>query len=155
MEQEVQNGFSSLLRMGAMLGSTYGSYLTHAIAQPNWIRDKMTGWYRTHFAAVPQLPQSDRTAMAEAVTALETCIADCAAWLLSLLDELPLVLQWSQALDDAAQEASKHYEPVLDTAGQLAWMIDEAEQSGLADERIVHRYDMEDSEAEAAMKLIE
>lgn len=56
MEQDVRNGFTRLLKLGMMLGSTYGAYLTHALSQPNWIRDKMTGWYHTHFAAVPRLP---------------------------------------------------------------------------------------------------
>lgn len=155
MEEDVRDGFSRLLRMGVLMGSTYGSYLENALSQPNWIRDRMTGWYHTHFAQVKDMADTDRQPLPETVRALRLCAADCAAWLEAILDNLPPVLQWADALQSAAAEAQKRYEPVLDTAGQLAWMIDEAEQSGLAEENFVHRYDMEDSEAEAAMKLID
>ena len=155
MEEDVREGFSRLLRMGVLMGSTYGTYLENALSQPSWIRDRMTGWYHTHFSDVRHLTDEERAPLPEAVKALRLCVADCAAWLVQVLDNLPPVLQWADALQAAAAEAQKQYEPVLETAGQLAWMLDEAEQSGMAEETFVHRYDMEDSEAEAAMKLIE
>lgn len=93
--------------------------------------------------------------MADSVSAMSRCIGACAKWLLALLDELPPVLQWADAIEEAAAKAGVHYGPVLDTAGQLAWMIDEAEQSGMAEEHVVHRHDMSDSEAEAAMRTID
>lgn len=151
----VKDSFTRLLRMGALMGNTYGSYLENALSQPNWIRDRMTGWYHTHFADVRNMTDEARQPLPGAVQALRLCCADCAAWIDGILENLPPVLQWADALKGAAEEAHKQYEPVLETAGQLAWMIDEAQQSGMAEERFVHRYDMEDSEAEAAMKLIE
>ena len=113
LEDEVRDGFTRLLRLGALMGTTYGTFLQNALTQPNWIRDRMTGWYHNHFGQVRHMEDAEREPLPQAVEALRLCCADCAAWLDSVLENLPPVLQWADALKDAADKTREAYEPVL------------------------------------------
>jgi len=154
-EARVRESFTALMRMAALTGMYYAVTIEHALANPNWLRDRVKGWYHTYFQEARRLDEADRKQLADEARSFRLSLLSLAGWMREILDTLPPVLQWSDALHKEAGKAREHYDEVLGTAGRLAWLIDEAEQSGLADEHFVHRYDMSDSEAEAAMKQID
>ena len=144
----------SLMKMTCLLSAVYGETLENALRAPKRLRDRMTPWYSAHFGAVRKVDDAARERLAQDAHALRRLTSDYAQWMLQIQRSLPPMMRWADALREARRAAGEHYAAVLDAAGQLAWMEYEAEKSGLADEQIVHRHDMQDSEAEAALKQI-
>ena len=151
----MEESCAALLRLSALTVTATGPQLEAALESPNALRDRLHAWYHTYFSDVKQLSEEERLSWLEAARDFRELLQAWCGWMHQVLDNLPPLLRWADALESARQEASEHYEEVLTAAGRLAWQIFDAEKNGLAQETFVHRYDMADSEAEAAMKQIE
>lgn len=138
---------NAMAKMAALLIGTYATPLEEALQEPNALRDRMTPWYRTYFADVKHMQDEERQRLLEGARAWKECLGSWCGWMYRVLDNLPPVLRWADELSRIRAEATEHYETVLTAAGQLAWLIYDAEKSGLAQESYVHRHSMEDSEA--------
>ena len=145
-------GCERALRAVYLLLAEYGEPAVRMIASPNWLRDRLTGWYGAWFGLerkqMPEAREEDR----EALLAAMRLGRSYAAWMAQLCKALPLPLRDADRLQTARSDAEKQYREVLELAGQLALVRAEMDRSGMGREKIVHRHDMTDSESEAAVK---
>lgn len=147
-----QQGYEALMQMAYLMASTYGDQLEAAISSHNRLRDRMTPWYNAHFSAVRKMNESERADLLRDVQALKRLLGAYAAWMGGMQQQLPPMMRWVEALRGARAEAEAHYQQVLDTVGQYTVLASEIQRSGMAEESVVHRHDMSDTEAEAAIK---
>lgn len=147
-----QQGYDALMQMAYLLAGVYGDQLTAAIGAHNRLRDRMTPWYNAHFSAVRKMSDSEREDLLADVEAFKRLLGGYCAWMRQMQQNLPPMMRWAEALRDARTEAEAHYQQVLDVVGQYTWLALEIQRSGMEDEHIIHRYDMRDTEAEAAIK---
>ena len=147
--------YDGALRAAGMMNALYGPQLCAALSSRSWLRDRMLTWYNRHFDAARRLDEAGQNALIQDVRALMALYGGLATWLSQVQTNLPMDMRWPGAMHRAAAEAEEHYGRVLELAGQVAWLRFEAERSGMAEERFVHRHSMEDSEAEATLRQIE
>ncbi|MBE5803839.1 MAG: hypothetical protein E7316_04935 [Clostridiales bacterium] len=147
--------FGSLLKTAAAFRLTFEPAIRRGLTSPKWLRDKMIGWYAGYFHQAQKMTDEQRGAMLAELDAAAALLDGFARWMCQVLRNLPPLLRSSSAMEQARQEAADNYRQYIETAGQLAVMIREAEQSGLLEEKVVHRHDMEDNEAEKMQKIFQ
>lgn len=147
--------YDRLTRACCLIATVYGSQMKEALRSPKWLRDKLTAWYGTHFGAAHTMDEEARNALLEDVEALLRLTHAFVGWMETVQDTLPAVIRWHEALKEKQAKAAAHYAHVMDTAGQIAWLQFEAQRSGMAEEKFVHRHDLSDSAAEETIRQIE
>lgn len=150
-----KRGYEQLTQLAYLLGAEYGDQLLAAMDSPNRLRDRMTPWYNAHFSAVRKMTDEERLTLKADLNALLRLLEGYLGWIDRVQKNLPAMMRWVDALRDARTAAEEHYQTVLEAAGQYAWLDWEIDRSGMAEERVVHRHDMKDTEAEAAMKRLD
>lgn len=147
--------FGSLMKTAAAFRLTFEPAIRRGLTSPKWLRDKLIGWYAGYFRGVQKMDESQRQLMlAELDTACEL-LNGFMAWMAEMLRNLPPLLRSSGAMEEARKAAEDNYRQYIETAGQLAVMMKEAEASGMLEEKVVHRHDMEDNEAEQLQKVFQ
>ena len=147
--------FGSLMKTAAAFRLTFEPAIRRGLTSPKWLRDKLIGWYAGYFRGVQKMDESQRQLMlAELDTACEL-LNGFTAWMAEMLRNLPPLLRSSGAMEEARKAAEDNYRQYIETAGQLAMMVKEAEASGMLEEKVVHRHDMEDNEAEQLQKVFQ
>lgn len=145
----------SLMKAAAAFRLTFGPAIRRGLTSPQWLRDKLIGWYAGYFRGVQKMDEPQRQLMlAELDTACEL-LNGFIAWMSGMLRNLPPLLRSSGAMEEARKAAEDNYRQYIETAGQLAVMMKEAETSGMLGEKVVHRHDMEDNEAEQMQKIFQ
>lgn len=147
--------FGSLMKTAAAFRLTFGPTIRRGLTQPMWLRDKMIGWYAGYFRHAQKLSDDQRTAMLAELDSAMALMNGCVQWMGEVLRNMPPLLRSTSAMEQARQEAADNYRQYIETAGQLAVMVKEAEQSGLLEEKVVHRHDMQDNEAEKMQKVFQ
>ncbi|MBR2719475.1 MAG: hypothetical protein IKB78_09300 [Clostridia bacterium] len=145
----------SLMKAAAAFRLTFGPAIRRGLTSPQWLRDKLIGWYAGYFRGVQKMDEPQRQMM---LTELDTAcelLNGFIAWMSGMLRNLPPLLRSSGAMEEARKAAEDNYRQYIETAGQLAVMMKEAETSGMLGEKVVHRHDMEDNEAEQMQKIFQ
>ena len=135
--------------------SLYADTIAENSAAPNWLRDRLSGWYATWFPDMKSLPAETRQLCGEALHAWRELIRRIATLFTDIQQTLPAVMRWSTDLQQARGQSADHYALVLDTAAQLSLLEYEAEQGHMAEERTIHRYNMKETDAEAVLRQIQ
>lgn len=147
--------FGSLMKAAAAFRLTFEPVIRRGVTSPVWLRDKMIGWYAGYFRQAPKMDEDQRNALLADLDHAMALLNGFIAWMSDVLRNMPPLLRSTSAMEQARQEAADNYRQYIETAGQLAVMIREAEQSGLMQEKAVHRHDMEDNEAEKMQKIFQ
>lgn len=147
--------YGSLMKTAAAFRLIFEPVIRRGVMSPVWLRDKMIGWYAGYFRQVPRMDDGQRDALLADLDNAMSLLNGFITWMSDMLRNMPPLLRSSSAMEQARQEAADNYRQYIETAGQLAVMIREAEQSGLMREKAVHRHDMEDNEAEKMQKIFQ
>jgi len=147
--------FGSLMKAAAAFRLTFEPVIRRGVTSPAWLRDKMIGWYAGYFRQVPKMGESQRNALLAELDNAMALMGGFITWMSDMLRNIPPLLRSTSAMEQARQEAADNYRQYIETAGQLAVMLREAEQSGLMQEKVVHRHDMQDNEAEKMQKIFQ
>ena len=143
------------LRAAYLLLAEYGEPACRMIGSPNWLRDRLTGWYGAWFGLERKLTPDEREEDREDLLAAMRLMRRSVSWMEEVFGSLPFPMRFAGALHEAREAAEEQYRSVLELAGQLALVQSEMERSGMGRERVVHRHDMADSESEAAVKQMD
>lgn len=147
--------FGSLMKTAAAFKLTFEPVIRRGLTSPKWLRDKLIGWYAGYFRQAQKMDEGQRQAMLAELDTAGTLLNGFMTWMGEMLRNLPPVLRSSGAMEEARKAAEDNYRQYIETAGQLAVMMKEAEASGLLEEKVVHRHDMEDNEAEQMQKIFQ
>ena len=147
--------FGSLMKTAAAFRLTFEPVIRRGLTAPKWLRDKLIGWYAGYFRQAQKMDEAQRQAMLEELDAAYELLNGFAAWMRQVLRNLPPLLRSSGAMEEARKAAEDNYRQYIETAGQLAVMMKEAEDNGMLEEKVVHRHDMEDNEAEKLQKIFQ
>lgn len=146
--EESRRAFGGLMKTASAFHATLAPALRRGLSEPRWLRDRMLGWYTSYFAGVRQLSADERSGMIAQVDAFDRLMQAYAAWCGEILRALPEVMCHADAIEADRAAAMEHYRRVTEISAQIVVLRQEAEDSGLAQEKIVHRHDMEDTDAE-------
>lgn len=147
-------GYGGLIKTAAAFHAVFTPTIAQCMTDPRWLHDRRIGWYSACFANAKRWPAQRREEVLASLNEIASLLDAAAAWMRRLLANLPLTLRAADALAAARQAAEDHYRQVLEAVGQIAVMELAARQSGMAEEKVVHRHDMEDNEAEQLQRAI-
>lgn len=147
--------FGSLIKTAAAFRLTFEPVIRRGLTAPKWLRDKLIGWYAGYFRQAQKMSEEQRRAWLGQLDDVTALLEGCRSWMTDMLRNLPPLLRSASAAEEARQAAAENYKQYIETAGQLIVMLREAEESGLAREKIVHRHDMADNESEKMLKLFQ
>lgn len=156
--EESRLAFGSLMKTAAAFHAVLAPALRRGFTEPKWLRDRMLGWYAAYFSGVRQMDEGQRAELLGQVDAFDRLMQCYAAFMSEILFSLPQVMCHADDVEKDRNAAMEHYRKVTEACAQIAVLRQEAEGSGLASEKIVHRHDMEDTDAErfqTNMKLME
>lgn len=147
--------FGTLMKTAAAFRLTFEPVIRRGLVSPKWLRDKMIGWYAGYFRQVQKLDDARRQAMLAELDDVTALLGGCVTWMGEMLRNMPPLLRSTSAMEQARQAAADNYRQYIETAGQLEMMLREAEETGLMQEKTVHRHDLEDNEAEKMQKVFQ
>lgn len=147
--------FGSLMKTAAAFRLTYEPVIRRGLISPKWLRDKMIGWYAGYFRHAADWDDQQRASSLALLEDVQELLTGYMGWVQDVLRNMPPLLRSSSAMEQARQEAADNYRQYIETAGQLMVMLREAQQSGLMTEKVVHRHDMADNEAERMQKIFQ
>lgn len=147
--------YGSLMKAAAAFRLTFEPVIRRGVTSPKWLRDKLIGWYAGYFRQVQKMEENQRREVLAELDTVMAVLEGCLTWMSQVLRSLPPLLRSTGAMEEARAAAADNYRQYIETAGQLAVMIREAEASGLMEEKVVHRHDMEDNEAEKMQKIFQ
>ncbi|MBQ6173884.1 MAG: hypothetical protein IJK28_04610 [Clostridia bacterium] len=141
----------SLIRFDALWTGYYAPEALRVLREKSGLRDRMTPWIAQY------LPRRGTGASEREVSAVQVeraaLIAHTGAcFLRDLQRSLPYVLRPTPPLLAARKAAAEHYDEVLRIAGQLALLEHDIRESGMAQVTVIHRHDMQDTDAELALR---
>lgn len=140
--------------MKAAVAWTYivGPQVEKRLRHPSFLRDRLWGWYAHFF----RRGGCGRDVCLEDVTQLTRLMRVIILWMSGLMHTLPPEMTHWEELGPTMEEARKHYQGLVDLAGQLAMLDEEAQQSEAFDEGRVYRNGVGDeSESAQAMHRID
>lgn len=147
--------FGSLMKTSAAFRLNFEPVIRRGLTSPKWLRDKMIAWYAGYFRQAAKAEDDQRQAWLRELDDASTLLENYRTWTTELLRGLPPLLRSASALEEARQAASENYRQYIETSAQLTVMCREAEESGLSQEKMVHRHDMADNESEKMLKVFE
>ncbi len=128
-----------------------GPEVTRRLAHPFFLRDALFGWYARFFRRVKE----NRTALAEDAACIRRLMGLCLAWLNGMSRAMPAELRYATALADIRQDARQHYQELVQQAGKVALMEEDARQARESGHDPVYRGGEErESEEEANIRLL-
>ena len=149
-----RRGFGGLMRAAAAFRLEILPVALRGLTSPNWLRDRAAGWYAAYFRKARQLDADTREAMAEELRLAGGLLEEYRRWMTALLGNLPLQLRSAGAMEQTLAAAQENYRQLSEITAQLTVMRREAGESGLAQEKTVHRHGMEDNEAERMQRVL-
>ena len=147
-------GYGRLIKTAALFRMTLTPVIRRGITTPQWLRDRLIGWYSAYFGVSRRIPEAQRAGILETLETTSALLDSSLTWMEEVLSTLPPALRSAGAVEQARETAEAHYRQVLEMASQLRVMEQEALQSGMAEEKAVHRHDMADTEAERMQRTI-
>lgn len=147
--------FGSLMKTAAAFRLTFEPTIRRGLTASTRLRDRMFGWYAGYFRHAQKWDDDQRAAALAELDGAMALLNGYIGWMGELLRNMPPLLRSSSAMEQARQEATDNYRQYVETAGQLAVMLQEAEQSGMMQEKAVHRHDLQDNETEKLQKILQ
>lgn len=147
--------YGRLLKCASLMRLALSPALEQYLSQPNFLRDRVNGWYAGIFAKARKGSPAEREALLEQLRTIMRLLDGYSLWVRQITDTMPPQMRYAAHIAALRRAAEHNYLMVVELAGQLREMEYAARVSGMAEEKIVHRYSMEDSEAEKLMKRIE
>lgn len=147
-------GYGRLIKTAALFRMTLSPVIRRGVTAPQWLRDRLIGWYAAYFGAVRRMTEEQRADVIRTLDTFSALLDGSMTWMSEVLSTLPPALRSAGAVEQARQIAEAHYRQVIETAAQLSVLEREALQSGMAEEKAVHRHDMVDTEAERMQRTI-
>ncbi len=147
--------FGSLMKASAAFRMTFEPVIRRGLTAPKWLRDKLIGWYAAYFRQAQKMDDEQRKAWLNELDDASALLEGYRAWMTDILRNLPPVLRSASAVEEARNAAAENYRQYVETASQLTVMLREAEESGLSQEKTVHRHDMTDNESEKMLKVFQ
>lgn len=147
--------YGRLLKCAALMRLALSPALEQYLSQPNFLRDRVNGWYAGIFGKARKGAPEKREALLGQLRAVMRLLNGYQQWIQQITDTMPPQMRYAAHISALRRAAEHNYLLVVELAGQLRELEYAAQVSGMAEEKIVHRYSMEDSEAEQLMKRIE
>ena len=147
-------GYGRLIKTAALFRMTLSPVIRRGVTAPQWLRDRLIGWYAAYFGGVRRMTEEQRADVIKTLDTASALLDGSLAWMTEVLSTLPPALRSAGAVEQARETAEKHYRQVIETAAQLNVLEQEALQSGMAEEKAVHRHDMADTEAERMQRTM-
>lgn len=147
--------YGSLLKTAAAFRLTFEPIIRRSLPAPRWLRDRLISWYASYFHQASSMEEYQRAELLHQLDCTMGLLQGAVRWMSDMLRTMPPLLRSSSAMEQARQQAAENYRQYIETAGQLAMMRQEAQENGLMEEKIVHRHDMNDSEAERMQRIFQ
>lgn len=147
-------GYGRLIKTAALFRMTLTPVIRRGVTAPQWLRDRLIGWYAAYFGAVRRMTEEQRADVIRTLDTASALLDGSLTWMEEVLSTLPPALRSAGAVEQARQAAETHYRQVIEMTAQLSVLEQEALQSGMAEEKAVHRHDMADTEAERMQRTI-
>ncbi len=145
--------YGSLMKTAAAFRLTFETVIRRSLASPNWLRDRFRGWYAGYFRQASAEGEACRAELLQDLDCAMELLQGYLGWMSALLRSMPPLLRSSSVMEQARQAAAENYRQYIDVAGQLAMLRQEAQESGLLEEKIVHRSSTEDDESEQLLQV--
>lgn len=147
--------YGSLVKTAAAFRLLFESTIRRSLPSPNWLRDRLRGWYAGYFRTAASQGEAFRTQQLALLADVTDVLQACLAWTSQVLRTMPPLLRSSSAMEQARQAAAENYRQYIETAGQLALLRQEAQENGLLEKTVVHRQNTEVDEAERLQQLFQ
>lgn len=145
--------YGSLVKTAAAFCVTFEPFIRRSLSSPSWLRDRLRGWYAGYFRRAAVEGEDCRAELMQDLDCAMNLLRGCLGWMSAMLRNMPPLLRSSSAMEQARHAAAENYRQYIDVAGQLAMLRQEAQESGLLEEKIVHRHKGETDEAEQLQQL--
>ena len=149
-----RRGFGGLMQAAAAFRLEILPVAQRGLAAPNWLRDRAVGWYAAYFRQARQMDAAQREALAEDMRLAGALLEEYRRWMTALLGNLPPQLRSAGAMEKLLASAADNYRQLSEISAQLTVMRREASESGLAQEKTVHRHGLEDHEDERMQRVL-
>lgn len=147
--------FGSLVKTAAAFCLTFEPVIRRSLPSPSWLRDRLRGWYASYFRQAASEDEAFRAELLQDLDCAMALLRGCLGWMSDILRSVPPLLRSSSAMEQARQAAAENYRQYIDVAGQLAILRQEAKESGLLDEKFVHRSSAEADEADRLQAIFQ
>ncbi len=128
------------MKAAAAWNCVIGPQVEKRLEHPFILRDRLWGWYAHFFRKVGR----DRSVPLDDVACVTRLMRVALLWMGSLMHTLPPEMTHAAQLGKAREEAWSHYQELVELAGQLAMLDDDAQQSEAFEEGRVYRDAVDD-----------
>ena len=150
-EPSYRKNYGALWRLNLLAEGTMDTMVTAALAGKNVLQARGMGCDAACYRYVKKLlTEASGAAQWQAVM---TCLRGVDAWMRRMLNAIPVTMQSENVQNHMRQEAAENYRELLEAYGQWVMMQEEIERSGMDTESTVRRGEIQENEADEAIRL--
>ena len=153
--EQIQSCTEQMMRAAVWMLCDFGPMALDMLDGRDRLQQLRLNWWKPYFGSIRNSNTTDFHIESDRMRSILTLCTEFIRLWKETVHTVPLIMLYARELQSLTEEAWKHYEQVLDIAGRVALLSYDVERTGIADENLVHRGSMKETEGEQARRFLE